>query len=250
MSRLSDLVRFYTLLDRLKRGLGDTRTLSTVSSFRDWPARGVYFFLEPLEVRQESGDGPRVVRVGTHALTAGSRSTLRQRLIQHRGQPSGRGNHRGSIFRLLVGQALVARGGLPRCSSWGVKGDISKASTVLNVSRDTLAADEMPVERAVTNYLGSMPFLWLDVGDEPGPNSLRGVIERNAIALLSDYQRPAIDPPSPGWLGHASNRSLVRGSGLWNQRHVEEAHDPAFLVRLEMAIERTAMSIDRFRRCE
>jgi hypothetical protein len=121
---------------------------------------------------------------------------------------------------------------------------------VLNVSRDTLAADEMPVERAVTNYLGSMPFLWLDVGDEPGPNSLRGVIERNAIALLSDYQRPAIDPPSPGWLGHASNRSLVRGSGLWNQRHVEEAHDPAFLVRLEMAIERTAMSIDRFRRCE
>jgi hypothetical protein len=25
----------------------------------------------------------------------------------------GRGNHRGSIFRLLIGQALLARGGLP-----------------------------------------------------------------------------------------------------------------------------------------
>jgi hypothetical protein len=89
-----------------------------------------------------------------------------------------------------------------------------------------------------------MPFLWLDVHDEPGSKSQRGVIERNAIALLSNYQRPAT--PSPGWLGNASNRSLVRGSGLWNQRHVEEAHDPAFLVSLEMAIEHTAMGVNRF----
>ena len=75
-------------------------------------------------------------------------------------------------------------------------------------------------------------------GDEPGPNSLRGVIERNAIALLSNYQRPVMDPPSLGWLGSISNRSLVRGCGLWNQRHVEETHDPAFLDSLEMTIER------------
>ena len=30
---------------------------------------------------------------------------------------------------------------------------------------------------------------------------MRGYIERNAIALLSNYGKPAIDPPSPGWLG-------------------------------------------------
>ena len=144
MSRLSDLGRFYVLLDRLKECLGGPRTLATVGSFRDWPTRGVYFFFEPSEFRQESGNGPRVVRVGTHALTAGSRSTMRQRLIQHRGQASGRGNHRGSIFRLLVGQALLARGRLPHCSSWGVKGDISQASIALNASRDILAADEAP----------------------------------------------------------------------------------------------------------
>jgi hypothetical protein len=246
MSRLSDLVRFYALLDRLKQCLGGTRSLATLNSFRDWPTRGVYFFFEPFEVRKESGDGPRVVRVGTHALTVGSRSTLRQRLIQHRGQSSGLGNHRGSIFRLLVGEALLARGGLPTCSSWGVKGDISQVSTMLNVSRDTLAADEAPVERAVTKYLASMPFLWLDVDDEPGANSQRGVFERNAIALLSNYQRPTIDPPSPGWLGNASNRSLVRGSSVWNQRHVEEAHDPAFLDSLELAVERMAIGVDRF----
>ena len=71
----------------------------------------------------------RVVRIGTHALAAcGSRSTLRQRLGQHRGGASGRGNHRGSIFRLLVGQALLTRGGLPPCPSWGVKGDAAEGS--------------------------------------------------------------------------------------------------------------------------
>ena len=193
------------------------------------PIVALYLFFEPSEVRQESGSGPRIVRVGTHALGTGSRSTLRQRLGQHRGQASGGGNHRGSIFRLLVGQALLARGDVAQCVSWGVKGDAGKASLALNISRDALAAAEAPVEMAVTNYLGTMPFLWLDIDDEPGPDSLRGVIERNAIALLSNHERPAVDPPSPGWLGHFSDRPLVRGSGLWNQRHVEEKHDPMFL---------------------
>ena len=110
MSRLSDLVRFYALLDRLQQRLGGTRTLATFDRFRDWPERGVYFFFEPTETCQESGTGPRVVRVGTHALGLGSRSTLRQRLGQHRGGNTGPGNHREAIFRLLIGQALLARG--------------------------------------------------------------------------------------------------------------------------------------------
>jgi hypothetical protein len=38
--------------------------------------------------------------------------------------------------------------------------------------------------------------LWLSVDDEPGPQSLRGCIERNAIALLSNYGKLPIDPPS------------------------------------------------------
>jgi hypothetical protein len=120
-----------------------------------------------------------------------------------------------------------------------VKGDAGKASLALNINRDALAAAEARVELAVTNYLGTMPFLWLDIDDEPGPDSLRGVIERNAIALLSNFERPVVDPPSPGWLGHFSDRPLVRGSGLWNQRHVEEKHDTMFLDDLEKMIERT-----------
>ncbi len=78
-----------------------------------------------------------------------------------------------------------------------------------------------------------MPFLWLDINDEPGPDSLRGNIERNAIALLSNYGKMSLDPPSPTWLGQFCNRPLVRESGLWNQNHVAERYDPAFLDSLE-----------------
>lgn len=239
MSRLADLVRFYSLLDQLKQRAGGTRALANLSSYRDWPNCGVYLFFEPPEMRGDSGEGPRVVRVGTHALGEGSRSTLRQRLGQHRGYASGGGNHRGSIFRLLIGQALLARGGLAQCSSWGVKGDKAKASAALGMSREALDGVEAPVEQAVTHYIGSMPMLWLNIDDKPGPNSMRGVIERNTISLLSNHGRTPLDPPSPQWLGHVSDRPLVRGSGLWNQRHVEETHDPAFLDIFEMMLLQT-----------
>jgi hypothetical protein len=237
MSRLSDLARFYALLDRLKQGLGGTRILASFVGLRDWPERGVYFFFEATESRKESGVGPRVVRVGTHALGTGSRSTLRQRLGQHRGGNMGHGNHRGSIFRSLIGQALLARGGLPSCPSWGVKSDAKKACEVLGIDRRTLTISEAPVEQAVSSYIATMPFVWLDIDDAPGPDSLRGAIERNAIALLSNHERTALDPASPGWLGHFSERPRVRNSGLWNQQHVEQAHDPMFLDTLEELID-------------
>src|SRR3954471_728775 len=117
MSRLSDLVRFYDLLNVLRERVGGTRLLGEVGRYRDWPDRGVYFFYEPGEARRDSGDGLRVVRVGTHALTGTSRSSLRQRLAQHRGLLSGGGNHRGSIFRSLLGEALAKRGVAPDCPS-------------------------------------------------------------------------------------------------------------------------------------
>jgi hypothetical protein len=78
-----------------------------------------------------------------------------------------------------------------------------------------------------------MPFLWLSVEDEPGAGSLRGYIERNAIAVLSNYNKSPLDPPSDAWLGHHCNRERVRKSGLWNSNHVDENYDPAFLTRLE-----------------
>lgn len=236
MNRLEDTKRLYSLLDRLETAIGGRRSLDRIGPARDWARRGVYFFFEPDERRSASGDGPRVVRIGTHALGTGARSTLHQRLRQHGGASSGGGNHRGSIFRLLVGEALLARGACPACPSWGVKGDVGKAAALLGSSRSELSAMESPIERAVSAHLRAMPFLWLPVDDEPGPESTRGVIERNTIALLSSFDRSPLDPPSDNWLGHLSGREKVRRSGLWNQRHVDENYDPAFLDVFEAGI--------------
>ena len=191
----------------------------------------MYLFFEPGESRSGSGAGSRVVRVGTHALKAGARATLWQRLSQHRGSArSGGGNHRGSIFRLLVGRALGRRGDCPLPPSWGVGADAGTAVGRLGLaSRATLKEAELDLERRVSAYIGQMPFLWLDVPDAPGPQSARGAIERNAIALLSHAGTPAADPPSAQWLGAHSDRPRVRTSGLWNSDHVDEGYDATFL---------------------
>jgi len=225
-SRETDIRRFYDVLKELEGRQGATRTLPEIAS-RDCPQRGVYFFFEPGERRSGSGDGPRVVRVGTHALKPGAKTMLWTRLSQHRGAlRSGGGNHRGSIFRLLVGSALIARDG-HSCPTW----DTQRS----NAPKPVRAA-EIELERLVSQTIGAMPVLWLAVDDDPGAGSERGVIERGAIALLSSWWRIGIDPPSASWLGHACTRDKVRRSGLWNNNHVDEAYDPAFLNVMERRV--------------
>jgi hypothetical protein len=223
MKRLDDLKRFYDLLEVLEERSGGARLLSECSGRLSWPQRGVYFFMEDKEFRSDSGIGPRIVRVGTQALKPGSRTTLWRRLSQHRGvRRSGGGNHRGSIFRLIVGTALIERDG-HTCSTW----DDGRSTAPAQIR-----AGELALEFAVSNAIGAMRFLWVGVDGEPGPRSERGYIERSAIALLSNYQREALDAASSGWLGRTCNRALVRESHLWHNRHVAEDYDPAFLDRL------------------
>ena len=228
MSRLEDLVRFYALLGDLAAQQGGGLLLARCHGRLSWPNRGVYFFFEPGEARTDSGHGPRVVRVGTHALTRTSRTTLWKRLAQHRGTTAGHGNHRGSIFRLLVGQALLAREGR-EVPTWGLASSRGAAAERVGRPTEALAAAEAPVEAAVSVHLGAMRLVVLNIDDEPGPDTLRGTVERNAIALLSNHARPPLDALSPTWLGSRSPRARVRRSGLWNQNHVEAAHAPEFL---------------------
>ena len=235
--RLADTRRFYDLLDRLEGRICGRRMLADCNGRMNWPNRGVYFFCEAGEARSGSGAGLRVVRVGTHGLTAGSRNTLWKRLAQHRGTArSCAGNHRGSIFRLLVGIALAQQQGIDLPPSWGVAGDLGAAARRLGLDRAGVKLAEAELEARVSCHIRAMPFLWLNVGDEPGPRSERGTIERNAIALLSGYREPALDPPSTGWLGRSSDRCRVRRSGLWNNEHVDEDYDPSFLDAMERRI--------------
>ena len=219
-SRINHVAQFYAFLERLSEGVGGARLLSQCTGRMAWPRRGVYFFFEPNELRTDSGTGPRVVRVGTHAVAAGSRTSLWNRLSSHRGvAATGGGNHRGSIFRLLVGTALMRSQLSGAVDTWGQGG---------SADRETRDA-ETPLEQQVSSVIGEMPFLWLQVDDEPGTQSKRAYVERNSIGLLSNFDRTPCDPASPTWLGHQCDRPRVRQSGLWNQQHVEHSYDPRFL---------------------
>ena len=101
----------------------------------------------------------------------------------------------------------------------------------LSVCRSAVSEAEADFEALVSEYIGQMPFLWLNVSD--GPGSSRGLVERNAIALLSGYSRPTTDGPSAEWLGQYSDRERVRLSGLWNNNHVDETYNPSFLDEME-----------------
>lgn len=64
---MSELRRFYDWIGSQIERQGGYRYLADATGASGWPKRGVYFFFDP--------DYSRIVRVGTHALTFGSRST-------------------------------------------------------------------------------------------------------------------------------------------------------------------------------
>lgn len=239
-SRSDDIQKFYYLLGRLEAKLGGTRLLATSSGKMEWPRRGVYFFLEAGEQRSTSGSEPRVVRVGTHALNAGSKSTLWKRLRQHRGTISGKypggGNRRISIFRDHVRLAIARR------DSWS--DELTSGWNPGYGDDQKLRLLEYPLECQVSGVIRAMPLLWLKVDDSPGSSSLRGLVERNTIGMLSNYphagiqegEEYCIDQPSATWLGHHAESSEVAKSGLWNVNHVDEGYDPTFFDHFERLV--------------
>lgn len=233
MSRRSDLSRLYDLLDRLEASVGGKQRLKDSTGYMDWPDRGVYFFFAQDETR-DSTDQLRLTRVGTHAVSTGSGTSLWNRLRTHRGSNRGTyedgGNHRGSVFRKRVGEAMIVRDDLhDEHPHWG---DGSSAGRERRLA-------ELEHERRVSEYIRDLPFLWVSIDDEPGPDSDRAYIERNAISLVSNYAKASIDTRDEGWLGKDSPRDEINQSGLWNINHVEEEYDSAFLDRLSRAIEET-----------
>jgi len=135
-----------------------------------------------------------------------------------------------------VGETIKAEKQKVEPCSWGVGSDPGKAAAKLGLSRIEVIGRERELEALVSGYICALPFLWLAIEDEPGPASLRGFVERNSIALLSNYGREAVDSPSEAWLGRFSSRERVRQSGLWNNNHVDERYDPSFLNQLEKLV--------------
>jgi hypothetical protein len=239
VTRQDDLDRLYRLLADLEHRVGGTRKLKSCTGYMDWPDRGVYVFLEPGE-RRDATEQLRVTRVGTHAVSDGSSTSLWDRLKQHYGTGSGSadhphgGNHRGSVYRQRVGEAIIEKYGLhDDYPDWGERW--------ASIDRDRAGVrdEEYLLERRVSAYIREQPFLPIALDDEPGPDSDRAFVERNLIALLSNRDTDPVDPRPNDWLGRYSRSPEIQASGLWNVNHVDEAYDSGFLDLLEEAVDDT-----------
>lgn len=226
-NRAHDLNRLYNRLGMLASGLHGRPLLSQCTGKSDWPHRGIYLFFEPGELRSDRSH-PRIVRVGTHAVSATSRTTIWNRLRTHRGTLEGLGNHRSSIFRLHIGAAMSLRDPRVGTPSW------SKGQSASKATRDL----ERVLERAVSQHLATMSLLWLAVEDAPGPNSDRAYLERNLIGLLVGPTGP-FDPPSSSWLGLFSPNERIRRSGLWNLDFLDYTYDRSFLDIIDYYVDVT-----------
>jgi hypothetical protein len=207
-TRQQNIDTFYELLEEVIKRF-PKQTLGTITK-SNLPEKGVYFFFEPNEVRQNS-NADRVVRIGTHAAIANSKATLYDRLSNHKGSKDLMGKHRGSVFRKLIGYSLIYKDNLT-FPHWGDKSKKGDKSITLS---------EKPLEKIVSTYLYTLPFTVLEI---PGPSSKdndRAFIEKNSIALLSNYDRKPIDKHSQNWLGLHSKDPKIIGSGLWNSAYVE-----------------------------
>ncbi len=219
--RDQDVERLYQALHKLESGIGGKRLMSECTGQQLWPSGGVYFFFEPNEFKI-SKTNLRVVRVGTHGVSRGSKATLWNRLRTHRGTADGGGNHRSSIFRLHIGKAISAKNPDLMVASWGVG----------QTATPTIRKAEKDLEQRVSAHIGAMNVLWISVKDKSSPSSDRAYIERNLIGLLVGKTGPA-DPPSLKWLGRFSPDKRIRLSGLWNLDFLDYTYSPESLDVLD-----------------
>lgn len=213
-NRCRDLKRLYRMISQA-RSAGRTFLLGDLSN-QKLPARGVYIFVD-LSERNFNGTPGRIVRIGTHAVSEGAKSTLKSRLRHHLGLGDGTGNHRGSIFRLHVGRALLEKDGMrDQLRSWG---DGQHAPSEVR-------ALERKHEMRVSEYLRALEVYVLHIDDAPSKDSLRAAVERQLIALCSEELHP-IDHASENWLGKYSPMQSIVKSGLWNLRDVGRKYEPS-----------------------
>jgi hypothetical protein len=220
--------RFCSLMNQLWAAQSGGRRFEETNGRQAWPARGVYFILAPSH-GVARGRMPRIVRVGTHAVSHGSKTTLWDRLGTHRGTSGGGGSHRSSIFRLHVGRAWSRYAGE---EIWPKSWALGQSAPL------AVRQGEERLEQEVSRLIGAMNVLWLDVPDEPGPHSERAYLECNAIGLLSrmGLLRASVEAD---WLGYFSSDWRIAASGLWNLNHVFRRPEPDFIDRFAVAVERT-----------
>jgi hypothetical protein len=214
VGRRAQAVELYGAIEHALGG-AELPTLREYMGSKNLTKQGVYLFFEDGEPTEFNQRLPRIVRIGTHAVSAGSSTTLRDRLRTHMGTADGDGNHRGSVFRLHVGNAIIkARNLSGEYPDWG-KGQ-SATKDVKN--------QERRLEQEVSKYLSRLRVFCLPLSGPASKSSIRSRVEAAIIGVLTQ-DGMALERPTQNWLGLNSTRSEIRESGLWNLQHLGVAPD-------------------------
>ena len=229
VSHINHIKMLYSSLNFLVQNSGGVRLLKECNGKLYWPSKGVYFIYDNAESSIIANGCPRIVRVGTHAVSIGAKSTLWGRLKTHKGLNNGGGSHRSSVFRLHVGNALINRDNLS-CDTWGVGQNACKE----------IRQQELFVEEKVSEYIGDLGVAVLAVDDEASALSDRAYLERNIIALLSSINY-SFEFPTTNWLGLFSPKDMIRLSSLWNINCVRDSFDDRLFAKLNQYIDYTIM---------
>lgn len=201
------LNKFYELINKLEKFESIDEFLKSEQKY----SKGVYFFFDPAEKINNGYN--RIIRVGSHGLSAGVKSNLKGRLRQHKGFINGGGNRRVSVFRRHVGNAII-----------------KKENFDENQVRDEV------LEKMISDYINSLPLAVLLFEDDADK---RRIFEKNSIRILSNCSENF----NKDWLGSFSIDEKISKSGLWNIQHVKIkkenekcAEIKEFLIALETLV--------------
>jgi hypothetical protein len=224
--RPTELQRLYEETETLRQRIDGPYYLSDVSADGNWPDRGIYIFFDPNTDFSSPSDQWCISRIGTVGDCKGSSATLWERLRAHRGTKRGQyqngGNHRGSVFRRHVGEALIRQDNLENeYPHWGVP----HRSLSDDIDTQTLRKGEHPLEQQVSHYIRSLPFLWIDVPGEPGPDCERAMLEKNLIGLVAHGRKTVPGLIRNDWLGRSAAEASITRTGLWNLDHTAGLFD-------------------------
>jgi len=226
--RQEDVMHFYNLISEVEKKFPKRKLGDLLNSSLKMPLQGVYFFFENGELRDCSKE-QRVVRIGTHAAQAKSKASIKQKLSHHKGPESLYGNHRASVFRELIGYSVINKQNLT-IKSWGIRKEKSNLAVIQS---------EKFLEKQVSEYIRNMNFMILEVPGDSSKDNDRAIIERNSIALLSNYNRIPINAPSVDWMGNLCLKPKIIESGLWNSNYVELCSiEPNFFELMEKYMNR------------
>lgn len=207
----------------------------------EWPKRGVYvFFDSETDIAAMTPGRWYVTRIGTVGDCVGSSQTLWNRLRAHRGNTQGKyeggGNHRGSVFRRHIGEALIQKEALEEeYPHWGMP----HSQLPSEVETTTLREQEHPLEQRVSERIRQMPFLVVNIPGEPGPGCERVNIERNLISLVAQHRlRNPVLKQGETLRTHSPTPEIAQ-SDLWNVDHVNELYSQSVVDRFRQYIDTT-----------